>query len=455
MRITSSVASATIWTSVAAVEMLPRSVGRIAVFAAVFGLTGACSAWQTDPDGFTEQDRALIHRMKLLVVPGDPSNLVQGETAAQALGQLLFFDPELGGTLKAEIPGQVSLGPTGASGRLACADCHAPNRFFDDVRTIPNNVSLGIDFTARNSPSLVNVAFYQWYAWDGRSDSLWMQCATAYESPRAMGGTRIRLARRIAAKYPSEYQAIFADGGFSFARLIGDGGVTEFDFTDGGLATGASGLYLDQIAANSYKAMAAYLSKVVSVGARIDAYAGDSFDALSPSEKRGLKVFLGRAGCVECQQGAHVPLTDDGRAGGLKLLTDGPQSVFNRCGAFAEARTCARPAAAGADDVGQFRTKSLRNVSRTPPYMHAGQLQTLEEVVRLYNAGGGTTGFLGRKSPMSVPLGLTETEIADLVAFLEALSGAPLAPSLSCDPTAADAGDLSAHRFRPCPGGDP
>jgi cytochrome c peroxidase len=447
--------------------MLPRVVGRFVVLGTSLCLVASCSEWQTDPDGFTEQDRALIQSMKLIArVEGDPSNSRQFDPGARALGQALFFDPELSGPLKHDIPGQTFLGAAGVAGRIACVDCHSPARFFDDARSNPSNVSLGIDFTSRNSPSMVNVAFYKSFAWDGRSDSLWMQCATALESKGAMGGTRLRLARRIAATYADQYRAIFTDDGFSFSPPSIDGGPTQLE---------QSAAYLDGIAANSYKAMAAYLTQLVSVDAPFDAYADagasdpTGYDALTPSQKRGLKVFLGRAGCVEChngpnftdnkfhsvgvpQRGEHVPLSDDGRFGGLKHLADGGQSVFNGCGPFKEGRVCHPLDASTPDDVGQFRTKSLRNVARTPPYMHAGQFQTLEEVVRFYNAGGESTGFAGTKSPMTVPLGLSEAEILDLVAFLNALTGSAIAPALTCDPSPRD-GDPSAHRFAACPDG--
>lgn len=441
-----------------------------AVLAAGILLASSCAEWQADRDGFTEQDRALIALMALPQNPPAPANeSLVGEQPAQRLGQALFFDPELSGKLKDPVAGQVSLGAAGTAGRIACADCHAPNVFFDDVRTSPNNVSLGIDFLGRNSPSLVNVAFYTSFAWDGRSDSLWMQCGVAHESRGAMGGTRLRLARRLAARYAAPYQSLF--GPTDFARLDrGDAGTdTEFDLADGGeraLAPGsAAAAFVDQLAANAYKAMAAYLAVLVSRDAPIDAYAGGDLDALTPAAKRGLKVFLGRAGCVECHRGAHftdnqyhsvgvgqrgdhVPAVDEGRFTGLSVQRDGAQAVFSLCGPYGLAgRACAAPPTA--DDVGRFRTKSLRNVARTPPYMHAGQLDTLEDVVRFYNRGGDSTGFAGAKAPQVVPLGLTEAEVQDLIAFLEALTGAAVPAGLTCDPSPRD-GSPGAHRFPAC-----
>ena len=75
------------------------------------------------------------------------------------------------------------------------------------------------------------------------------------------------------------------------------------------------------------------------------------------------------------------------------------------------------------DDLGAFRTKSLRNVSQTPPYMHTGAFETLEDVIDFYSDGGADSGFVGEKSEKMQPLNLTDDEKADLVAFLKTLTG--------------------------------
>lgn len=78
---------------------------------------------------------------------------------------------------------------------------------------------------------------------------------------------------------------------------------------------------------------------------------------------------------------------------------------------------------------GVFRTPSLRGVAETAPYMHAGQLASLEDVVEFYDRGGDTPST-GTKSPAIVPLGLTPVQKADLVAFLKILTGEPVPPDL-------------------------
>ena len=83
--------------------------------------------------------------------------------------------------------------------------------------------------------------------------------------------------------------------------------------------------------------------------------------------------------------------------------------------------------------MGQFRTKHLRQVAETGPYMHTGDLASLREVVEFYNAGGGESGFSGQKDEVIIPLNLSETEVDDLVAFLETLTGEDIAADLLVD----------------------
>jgi cytochrome c peroxidase len=85
---------------------------------------------------------------------------------------------------------------------------------------------------------------------------------------------------------------------------------------------------------------------------------------------------------------------------------------------------------------GTFRTPNLRGVANTAPYMHSGQLATLEAVIDFYDAGGGTP-VTGTKDSMMVPLGLTAGEKSDLVAFLRTLTGEPVPASFLVDTSAA------------------
>jgi cytochrome c peroxidase len=299
----------------------------------------------------------------------------------------------------------------------------------------------------------VNVAHYRWWPWDGRSDSLWMQCAVAYEAAATMAGSRSRLTQRMALAYANELGALGV-------------GLSPAQWADDPAAQGA--------AAIGYKALAAYLQRLNSANAPFDRFASGDETALSDDAKRGLKLFLGKAGCIEChngpafngvatarnqddffrsvgiaQRGENVVTTDLGHWEGIGVLleqTKGP-GVYNSAGLWNDARDLAamrqipfnRVASVAQREVdkGRFRIKTLRQVAETAPYMHAGQLATLAEVVHFYNVGGDVDGYAGERDRLMQPLGLTPDEERQLVTFLESLTGAPLPSSLTCDRSAA------------------
>ncbi|MBK7864004.1 MAG: hypothetical protein IPJ65_36440 [Archangiaceae bacterium] len=406
----------------------------IALFAAL-GLA-ACD-WRQQDEDFTEQDLQLIEQLALEPV-------AQRSGVRARLGQQLFFDTELSGPIVTSHAGQrVPLTDTGSdggaltTGRVSCADCHQPGSWFSDDRSSPNNVSLGVQWSTRNSPSLVNVAHYvSTFAWDGRGTSLAEQSKIAYVSPRTMAGSPGLLARVVMRKY---------------ADVWADAGLTPLDAgqvfsEDGGVGPG-----VNAIANDAYTCLEAYLTRLESGDAPVDRFARGDRTALSQAQRRGLKLFIGKANCVEChkgptfsdnryhalgvaQRGEHVPEIDNGRFDGLMYRSTSP--VIG-CGSNCEANDLS--------NVGLFRTKSLRQVAETAPYMHAGQLATLAEVVHFYNLGGDPSGFTGARSKVVVPLELTSEEEGDLVAFLGALTGAPVSAELRCD----SARPGSVHRYEP------
>jgi cytochrome c peroxidase len=90
-------------------------------------------------------------------------------------------------------------------------------------------------------------------------------------------------------------------------------------------------------------------------------------------------------------------------------------------------------------DRWKYRTPGLRNVALTAPYMHNGSLGTLHEVVEFYN-GGGVPNEL--QDPRIRPLGLSEREVDELVAFLESLTGNNV-DVIVADAFAAPVGDIT------------
>jgi cytochrome c peroxidase len=210
------------------------------------------------------------------------------------------------------------------------------------------------------------------------------------------------------------------------------------------------------IMANSGKAVHAYLRKLVSRNAPFDRYVAGNTGAISASAARGANLFVGKAACADCHEG---PRFADGKFHntGLDQMPDAALGVPDEDRGFVDGYPEALKHPLGSytkfsddpmtkrltrwddfkdsDRSGAFRTPMLRNVGERGPFMHAGQLETLRDVVKFYNDGGQESGFPGTKSDKMVKLNLTEQEIDDLVAFLETLTGGPIPTELVSEPT--------------------
>ena len=378
----------------------------------------------SDETVFTREDRALLRSMALSPSRSPPTDIgndlyVNGSSMRRAslalLGQQLFFDPELS-TPRADGSG------------VSCAECHSPTHWFSDGRG-ETHVSDGVGWTGRNSPSLVNVGYYLSFGWDGRADSLWAQGKHAFEAPATMAGDRLHLARQLARRYENRFFTVFDE---QLPReLLSDAPISE--------------AALEHIYRNVLKCWSAYLLQLNSGDSAFDAFANGDETALTPEQRRGLHLFIGKAGCINChlgphftdnqyhalgleQTGAHVPGEDLGRFTGITKLNELP----------ADYRLFPTQPNSAAER-GKFRTKSLRHVAQTAPYFHAGQMATLAEVVWFYNQGG-LNGGAGMPSPFVVPLGLTEPEQSDLVAFLGSITGTPVPAGLACNNSRSNAG---------------
>jgi len=225
---------------------------------------------------------------------------------------------------------------------------------------------------------------------------------------------------------------------------VGKPGDAAFD----GMAA-ADQVIVNRIFANYGKAIEAYERTLTSGSSRFDQFVAGDHTALTGAEIHGLKVFL-HAGCTQChsgptfaddkfhvlavpQVGPHVPAADLGRYQDVPALL---ASAFNSNGAYSDDTNTGRLTGLAQDSSqsGAFRTKSLRNLPESGPFMHSGQLATLDDVVTFYDQGGGDGSALGvTKDPLLAPLGLSTQDRADLVAFLLTLQGEPIAPSKLAD----------------------
>jgi cytochrome c peroxidase len=441
------------------------SLGLACVLAAA-----ACGPEDELVDGvFTADEWEKIKTLSPLPAPPDePTNRFADDPDAADLGQMFFHEKGYAGPLLVDS----ALGKVGDIGKVACASCHE-GEWMIDLHSKPNNATLGVDWLPRNSNSVVNAAYYApWIENDGISDSMWADALVDLEVPIGFNSSRLRLVHVIWNKYRAEYDAVF-DPDLDPALDPASPEAGRFppegkpgDATWDAMAPADQEIVL-QIMVNFGKAIDAYLRQLVSTDAPFDRYVAGETDAIGLAAKRGLKLFVGKAGCVHCHDGPHFS-DNQFHVNGLKKMgshvkfaeTDGRALWIERMLSLpwnSASKWSDDPGEGGrrlaelkdmsveqekAEWNGMWRTKALRQAAKTAPYMHTGQIATLREVVEFYNKGGDDGGFVGTKSELVVPLNLTEQEIDDLVAFLETLTGDPVPPELRADTSKAD----SAHQ---------
>jgi cytochrome c peroxidase len=437
-----------------------RMLSRLGLFALPAMTVIGCLPGKDMVDVFTEEEFEQIRQLGPLgELPASPTNRYADNPAVAAFGQRLFFEKSYAHALTIADSG---LGNVGDKGKVNCASCHDPTGYYSDTRSRPNATSLGVSWTARNSPTLVNIAFNTWGSWGGKDDTPWFQGANGSESTANFAGNRLEYAHVLYRKYRADYDALFPvpldpaldPTALDAARFPPQGKPKSSSTAPDGpweMMAAADRDIVNQILANTGKALEAYERKLVSRNAPIDRYIAGDHTALSPGAKRGLRLFIGKAACIDChsgptlsdqdfhntgvpQVGATAVRVDNGRFDDLSRTLS---NTFNAAGKFSDDRAAGMAKLAGlevTDELkGKFRTSALRQIDRTGPYMHAGTLTTLEDVVRFYNRGGGDTGFAGVKSPAMVPLLLTDDEEADLVVFLRSLTGDPIPADLARD----------------------
>lgn len=405
-----------------------------------------------DPTGFfSEQEVRSILSMSPEggpLLPASPSNAYADDPEAAKLGQFLYFDKSLS-----------------KNGEVSCASCHAPDKGFADGRRLAR----GIGETGRGAPTLLNAAFNRWQFWDGRTDSLWSQALQPLEADMEHGTNRMAVAHVIASSpaYREAYEAIFGElGDFSdAARFPADARPIPAEPERAEHVAWMAMAEQDRRAvnrvfANVGKALEAYERKLVSVDADFDSFAqalrrgdADGMKVLSDSAKRGLKFYLGDAGCDLCHNGpmfsnlefhnlglgARDWLSNDdaGRFVGADQLAE---DIFNAAGEFSDAGNSFQPhltylLRAEFVQQGAFKTPTLRNIAQTAPYMHGGEFETLGDVIKFYGDLQEDPP-VGRRDPLAQPFAIDSAKVADLEAFLDALNGAALPPELTTRPAA-------------------
>ena len=354
----------------------------------------------------------------------DPSNRVADNTDAAALGQKLFFDKRFS-----------------ANGQVACASCHKPELYFTDgLKT-----SQGIGTVKRNAPTIVGASFHTWFFHDGRADSLWSQALGPMEDRQEHGGSRTQYAHIIYndPTYRKSYEKLFGkmpDLSDSKRFPAHAGPVKDKQLLTAWKAMSEKDRKaITLVYVNLGKAIAAYERQLKPAASRFDNYVKAALEnnqeqmgkIMTVEEVAGLKLFLGKANCTICHNGplftdlgfhniatppVNVKRYDYGRKKGVTFVKRNP---FNCRGEYNDNKDkqCDELKYMGIheeDTMAAFKTPSLRNVSKTAPYMHAGQYETLSDVMKHYAKPPSTK--VGLSDLLPVELG--EKELEQLEAFL-------------------------------------
>ncbi len=329
----------------------------------------------------------------LAPLPPVPTPLDNPITKAKSeLGKLLFFDPKLTGDAS-----------------LSCADCHDPKQGFGTNEPISRGYPGAVHW--RNAHTAINSGYLSKLFWQGNVGSLEKQAPTANKGALAGNGENDVMEARLRQTpyYIKAFEEVF--------------GTKRPNMLD------------------AWMAIATFERDMLTQkNTPLDRYLKGDKKALSKEAIAGMKLFTGKANCIECHNG---PVLSDEKYYNLGLPQppefeeSGMNQISFRWENYAkgvyEKRYREWKDDAGVyfttkriKDAGKFRTQPLRYLAYTAPYMHAGQFFTLEEVVDFYNDGGGENQFTeqyGNKTKILKPLNLSDEEKEALVIFLEEISG--------------------------------
>ncbi|MCF0059159.1 cytochrome-c peroxidase [Dyadobacter sp. CY356] len=290
-----------------------------------------------------------------------------------ALGKMLFFNPVL----------------SAGAGR-SCASCHQPDKAFSDGETKSFAVGFDGKRISRNAPTLLNAAFQAVQFADSRVTFLEDQATDVIQNKQEMHGS-LPLAIKALKKDP-EYAGLFAAN------------------------------YKDGVSEESLKnAIASYIRSLRMPETRLDTYLQGETKSLTLEEKAGFNVFMGKGKCATCHfyplfNGTVPPSYQETESEvlGVPLTVQGKE-VDTDVGKFV--LTKREP------HLYAFKTPTVRQVSKTAPYMHNGVYKTLEQVVDFYDQGGGNgLGFnLPNQTLPFDKLNLKPAEKKALVAFMNVL----------------------------------
>lgn len=403
-------------------------IGAFTIIAYLIYTSGLITLTSFSP--WSIEERKILQSLSienLPPIPIDPSNEVSGNVKAAEFGYRLFFDNRLS-----------------ANGQISCATCHSPERFFTDGVKL----AIGAKTGTRNTMSIIGTAYSPWFFWDGRKESLWSQALSPLENDLEHAGSRMQYVHFISqdSSYRELYESLFGPlqnftDASRFPKAAGPVKNKEWNNAWQSMTQEDQNI-VTKVFANIGKSIAAYERLLQPGPSRFDLYIKGLFSneerntsMFNKDELAGLRLFIGKAQCINCHNGSLFTnnefhntgvlsspgmLPSMGRVIGVRTAQADP---FNCLGDFSNAKEtdCAELTFAKTGDelIGTHKVPSLRNVAKTAPYMHAGQINTLAEVIEQYNRA--PAAMIGHNE--AKPLDLNKKEKKQLEAFLHTLTG--------------------------------
>ena len=271
------------------------------------------------------------------------------------LGRRLFFDTRLS-----------------ANNKISCASCHVASMAFTDG--LETSMGAHGKKGKRNAPTLANLAWMPYFMSEGGVPTLEVQILGPIQDTMEMA--------------------------FPLPEVVD---ILKSDIRLNNLSQAAYGRALDEYVIT--RAIACYERSFISADSRFDRFFYlKNKNELNDSEKRGMQIFFSeKSNCSNCHK---PPLFTDYQFYNVGLYMNYEDNGKERVTYKAE-------------DIGKFKTPTLRNIELTAPYMHDGSLNTLRDVIELYNRGGASHP---NKSNLIQPQNWSETEMEDLEAFLKSLT---------------------------------
>ncbi len=292
------------------------------------------------------------------------------------LGKKLFFDASLSGT-----------------GTRSCASCHLPDKAFTDGLIKNANIHNGKPLL-RNTPTLLNAALQSNLFYDMRALTLEDQARDVIQNKEEMEGSLSEIAGYLSQD--TAYKKLFSEAYPTNRESV----IDTFEVMN---------------------ALASYVRSLTRLNSRFDQYMRGDSTALNKQEIKGFNLFMGKAKCATCHfmplfNGMTPPKYIESETEVIGVLESLRDTVID-------------PDLGWYDIIGvpsykhAFKIPTIRNISKTAPYMHNGVYPTLEEVMEFYNNGGGT-GLGLKLDNQTLPedsLHLTDKEKGEVIAFMKSL----------------------------------